>query len=129
VSGHADDSSKCLGADQPLRQQHGDGVAGLEHHGNGGADHGSHFVGTLDTHADDAHRLEHRLDRLAHGKLPRIALAEIADEFGISREDALWAVRMALFGESEGPPLELLLPLLGHDCIMLRVGAMGNTPA
>jgi hypothetical protein len=56
-------------------------------------------------------------------------LAEIADEFGISREDALWAVRMALFGESEGPPLELLFPLLGHDCIMLRVGAMGNTPA
>ena len=56
-------------------------------------------------------------------------VAEIADEFGICREDALWAVRMALFGESEGPPLELLFPLLGHDRITRRVGAIGNKPA
>src|ERR1700680_596413 len=56
-------------------------------------------------------------------------VAEIADEFGISREDALWAVRMALFGESEGPPLELLFPLFGHDRINRRVGAIGNKPA
>lgn len=53
-------------------------------------------------------------------------VAEIADEFGIAREDALWAVRMALFGESEGPPLELLFPLLGHDRIMMRIGAISS---
>jgi len=53
-------------------------------------------------------------------------IAEIADEFGIAREDALWAVRMALFGESEGPPLELLFPLLGHDRIMIRIGAISS---
>jgi len=55
-------------------------------------------------------------------------VAEIADEFGIAREDALWALRMALFGESEGPPLELLFPLLGHDRIMMRVGAISSPP-
>jgi glutamyl/glutaminyl-tRNA synthetase len=53
-------------------------------------------------------------------------VAEIADEFGIAREDALWAIRMALFGESEGPPLELLFPLLGHDRIMIRIGAISS---
>jgi len=53
-------------------------------------------------------------------------IAEIADEFGIAREDALWAVRMALFGASEGPPLELLFPLLGHDRIMMRIGAISS---
>jgi len=55
-------------------------------------------------------------------------IAEIADEFGIAREEALWAVRMALFGESEGAPLELLFPLLGHDRILMRVGAIRYGP-
>jgi|GEM_PF-5606473 len=55
-------------------------------------------------------------------------IAEIADEFGIAREEALWAVRMALFGESEGAPLELLFPLLGHDRILMRVGAIRYRP-
>ena len=37
-----------------------------------------HVLRPLDAQADDAHGLEHRLRRLAHGKLPRISLAEIA---------------------------------------------------
>lgn len=51
-------------------------------------------------------------------------LAEIAREFGLATEDALWAVRVALTGESAGPPLDLLFPLLGHDRIMIRIGAI-----
>lgn len=50
----------------------------------------------------------------------------IGDEFGISRTDALGAVRMALTGKTEGPPLELLFPLLGHDRIMIRIGAISS---
>jgi hypothetical protein len=53
-------------------------------------------------------------------------LIEIAREFGLSPEDALWAVRMALTGRSEGPALELLFPLLGHDRILIRVGAISS---
>ena len=40
--------------------------------------------------------------------------------------DAFAAVRMALTGEKEGPPLELLFPLLGHDRILIRVGAVSS---
>jgi glutamyl/glutaminyl-tRNA synthetase len=50
----------------------------------------------------------------------------IADEFGISHDDAFAAVRMALTGRKEGPPLELLFPLLGHERIMIRVGAVSS---
>lgn len=53
-------------------------------------------------------------------------IAAIADEFGIARTDALAAVRMALTGEREGPPLELLFPLLGHDRMLIRIGAVNS---
>jgi hypothetical protein len=51
---------------------------------------------------------------------------EIAKEFGLAPDDALWAVRVALTGRDDGPPLELLFPLLGHDRIMMRVGAVNS---
>lgn len=50
----------------------------------------------------------------------------IADEFGIAHGDAFAAVRMALTGRKDGPPLELLFPLLGHERIMIRVGAVSS---
>ena len=53
-------------------------------------------------------------------------IAEMAREFGIADEDARYAVRMALTGKSEGPPLELLFPLLGHDRILIRIGAVNS---
>jgi Anticodon binding domain len=53
-------------------------------------------------------------------------LAAIADEFGLSHDDARFAVRMALTGTTDGPPLELLFPLLGHDRILIRIGAVNS---
>ncbi len=53
-------------------------------------------------------------------------LREMAREFGISEEDARYAVRMALTGKKTGPPLELLFPLLGHDRILIRIGAVNS---
>ncbi|HWT06122.1 MAG TPA: hypothetical protein VN224_10230, partial [Xanthomonadales bacterium] len=53
-------------------------------------------------------------------------LPVIASEFGISRKDAFEAVRMALTGSHDGPPLALLFPLLGHDRIMIRIGAVSS---
>lgn len=53
-------------------------------------------------------------------------LPAIADEFGIARDDAFAAVRMALTGRKDGPSLELLFPLLGHERIMIRVGAVSS---
>jgi hypothetical protein len=53
-------------------------------------------------------------------------LTAIAKEFGINEADALYAVRMALTGEREGPPLELLFPLLGHDRMLIRIGAVNS---
>jgi hypothetical protein len=50
----------------------------------------------------------------------------IADEFGIAEHDALAALRMALTGEEDGPPLELLFPLLGHDRMLIRIGAVSS---
>ena len=50
----------------------------------------------------------------------------IASEFGLAFEDGHWAVRMALTGSEHGPPLELLFPLLGHDRIMMRIGAINS---
>lgn len=53
-------------------------------------------------------------------------IGEIAKEFGLHPGDALRATRMALTGKREGPPLELLFPLLGHDRIMIRIGAVSS---
>lgn len=53
-------------------------------------------------------------------------LAAIGDEFGLSAGDAAAAVRMALTGQREGPALELLFPLLGHDRILMRIGAVSS---
>jgi hypothetical protein len=53
-------------------------------------------------------------------------VGEIAREFGLERTDADWALRMALTGAESGPPLELLFPLLGHDRILLRIGAISS---
>jgi len=53
-------------------------------------------------------------------------LIEIAKEFGIAPADALHAVRMAITGKAEGPPLDLLFPLLGHDRILIRIGAVNS---
>ena len=53
-------------------------------------------------------------------------LAAIADEFGIDAKDGSAAVRMALTGERDGAPLELLFPLLGHDRILMRIGAVNS---
>lgn len=51
---------------------------------------------------------------------------EMASEFGISPQDAQYALRMTLTGKQEGPPLELLFPLLGHDRILIRIGAVNS---
>lgn len=53
-------------------------------------------------------------------------LPQIAREFGLSRQDAFAALRMALTGTHDGPPLALLFPLLGHDRIMIRIGAVSS---
>jgi len=53
-------------------------------------------------------------------------LCAIADEFGIAHADALASVRMALTGTTAGAPLELLFPLLGHDRILIRIGAISS---
>ena len=53
-------------------------------------------------------------------------LPEIANEFGLSKDDAFGAVRMALTGTHDGPPLALLFPLLGHDRILIRIGAVSS---
>jgi anticodon-binding protein len=50
----------------------------------------------------------------------------IAEEFGIDPGDAFAALRMALTGQKEGPSLELLFPLLGHDRILIRIGAVSS---
>ncbi len=50
----------------------------------------------------------------------------IAQEFGICAADANAALRMALTGERTGPPLELLFPLLGHDRMLIRIGAVSS---
>lgn len=53
-------------------------------------------------------------------------LPAIGEEFGLSDDDAIAAVRMALSGAKTGPPLELLFPLLGHDRILIRIGAVNS---
>ncbi len=53
-------------------------------------------------------------------------LPAIADEFGIGHGDAFAAVRMALTGRTDGIPLEALFVLLGHERIMIRIGAVSS---
>ena len=53
-------------------------------------------------------------------------LREIAAEFGLPLDAARDAVRMALTGQAEGPPLELIFPLLGHDRILIRIGSISS---
>jgi glutamyl/glutaminyl-tRNA synthetase len=50
----------------------------------------------------------------------------IADEFGIAHGDAYAAVRMALTGRKDGIALEPLFTLLGHERIMIRIGAVSS---
>ncbi len=50
----------------------------------------------------------------------------IAEEFGIAAGDAFASLRMALTGQKEGPSLALLFPLLGHDRILIRIGAVSS---
>jgi glutamyl/glutaminyl-tRNA synthetase len=76
------------------------------------------FLDTVSQYVDDQPEL--RGLALGHD------LTVIAEEFGLDAADALWAVRMALTGEESGPPLELLFPLLGHDRIMMRIGAVNS---
>ncbi len=76
------------------------------------------FLDTVSQYVDDQPEL--RGLALAHD------LGEIAHEFGLAPADALWAVRMALTAREAGPPLELLFPLLGHDRIMMRIGAINS---
>jgi hypothetical protein len=66
------------------------------------------------------HQPELRRLPLAHD------LATIAGEFGIGPLDAEFAVRMTLTGERNGPSLELLFPLLGHDRMLIRIGAVNS---
>ncbi len=53
-------------------------------------------------------------------------LPAIGAEFGIVPADAFAAVRMALTGRPDGAPLEALFPLLGHDRILIRIGAVSS---
>ncbi|MFN2459550.1 MAG: glutamate--tRNA ligase [Candidatus Velthaea sp.] len=53
-------------------------------------------------------------------------LPAIAEEFGIAKNDAFAAVRMALTGKHDGAPLTLVFPLLGHDRILMRIGAVSS---
>jgi hypothetical protein len=76
------------------------------------------FLDTVSQYVDDQSEL--RGLALTHD------LTEMASEFGLATGDALWAVRMALTARAGGPPLELLFPLLGHDRIMMRIGAVNS---
>ncbi len=76
------------------------------------------FLDTVSQYVDDQPELR-GLEVTRH-------VGVIADEFGIAAADALWAVRMALTGREDGPALELLFPLLGHDRIMMRIGAVNS---
>lgn len=76
------------------------------------------FLDSVGQYVD--HQAELRGLPLAHD------LPAIGEEFGLTAADATYAVRMALTGVSEGPPLELLFPLLGHDRILIRIGAVNS---
>ncbi|MBD5656168.1 MAG: hypothetical protein IAI50_13475 [Candidatus Eremiobacteraeota bacterium] len=76
------------------------------------------FLDTISQYVDDQAELR--------GLPVERDVVSIADEFGLTAQDALWAIRMALFASETGPPLELLFPLLGHDRIMMRIGAIAS---
>ena len=76
------------------------------------------FLDTIAQYVDDQRELR-GLPVDAH-------LREIAKEFGLTPGDALWAARMALTGKADGPQLALLFPLLGHDRILMRIGAISS---
>jgi hypothetical protein len=76
------------------------------------------FLDTVSQYVDD--QAELRGLALDHD------IVEISSEFGLTPDDARWAVRMALTARADGPPLELLFPLLGHDRIMMRIGAVNS---
>ena len=76
------------------------------------------FLDTVSQYVDDQPELR--------GIPVEADMLEIAKEFGIAPADALWAVRMALTGTDDGPSLDLLFPLLGHDRIMMRIGAVNS---
>src|SRR5258708_193082 len=71
-------SSKSLGAEQLLGEQHRDGAAAPKHHGQRGLDRRDRLGGAVGAKALDVHRLEHRDGALPHRILPWIGLAEIA---------------------------------------------------
>src|SRR4051794_20154370 len=71
-------SSEWFGADQLLRQQHGHRLAALEHHGQRRRSRGDHVLRPLGPQTNNAHGRQYGLRCLAHGKLPRVALAEVA---------------------------------------------------
>ncbi|GAC1567131.1 MAG: hypothetical protein NVS2B3_03700 [Vulcanimicrobiaceae bacterium] len=76
------------------------------------------FLDTIGQYVDDQPELR--------GIPVEADLLEIAREFGIAPDDALAATRMALTARTDGPPLALLFPLLGHDRIMMRLGALSS---
>ncbi len=76
------------------------------------------FLDTFSQHIDHTEELRD-LD-LRHD------IGVLASEFGLPADAAYDAVRMAITGEKTGPPLELLVPLLGHDRILMRVGAINS---
>jgi hypothetical protein len=76
------------------------------------------FLDSIGQYVD--HQSELRGLPLAHD------IPAIAAEFGLAPDDAFYAVRMALTGSKHGPPLELLVPLLGHDRILIRIGAVSS---
>ena len=77
-----------------------------------------YFLDTIGQYVD--HQAELRDLPLQHD------VPVMAAEFGIAAGDAFAALRMALTGEKSGPPLELLFPLLGHDRILIRIGAVNS---
>jgi hypothetical protein len=76
------------------------------------------FLDAVSQYVDDQPEL--RALPLAHD------IPAIAGEFGIAKDDAFAALRMALTGTHGGPPLTQLFPLLGHERIMIRIGAISS---
>src|SRR5215470_4764813 len=71
-------SSKAFGAKQLLGEQHRDRLPRLEHHGQCGAYRSQGLLRRVGAQAVYTNGLQHRRDRLSHGVLPWIALAEVA---------------------------------------------------
>jgi hypothetical protein len=60
------------------------------------------------------------------GLAPDAEIAALAREYGLAAEDAFWALRVTLTGKDAAPPFALLFPLLGHDRILMRIGAVAS---